>query len=700
MSGGNSEAIITSAVPRTRTLGISDVSMRQVVRDVLPTPDHLPKVYLYTEKGPEDPILVAPADAVTLYGDKTFDERSIYSTHQTVLCNQVFKKGNVVMMQRIIPDDAPPASTIRIVADVLKTNIPQYERAFDDSYLLDTFGNLQPTGTYVDGYDVIWKAIPVPLDGDGFTTFGQGPIMEGTRTNGSGETSIVYPIIDFMVSSVGSHGNNKGIRIFVPTNDSETLIKDNIVKDEGAFPWEISCVERPDEFSSSQIVDAVNADRSRTVTFKQFSIDTSVDMELYLQDVFVPTWNEDDDPTVAPIIGPFNKIKVYQDNVDKLLTDFVEAETPYLSDNSDIIDNNTSIYLFNMLTGVTSRNAPYYAFQINNTSIKFNQNYTIWAKGGGDGTMSLTNFSKSVGNKVTEYLDPNSLLQQSAYHCETFIHDSGFILEDKYKLLAFISRRKDTGVILSTYTVGGRELSVGEESSIGRALSIRAMLYPESIYYGTTACRAAVFSGYGECKAARYRYLLPLTIEIASKMADYQGASIGIWKEGKSYDTAANNRVRLFKKLRNCFRPANVRETDWNNGVNFVEYFDRADIYWPAMQTVYDNDTSVLNSLKTIVACISLQRAGQEAQRMFSGNASLTNAQYANEIVKYINEKVDGRFDGAYVIVPETYYTTQDLARGYSYTTKIKIYAPNMKTVQTLTVEAHRLTDLESTLTT
>jgi hypothetical protein len=209
------------------------------------------------------------------------------------------------------------------------------------------------------------------------------------------------------------------------------------------------------------------------VTFKQFSIDTSADMELYLQDVFVSTWNEDDDPTVAPIIGPFNKIKVYQDNVDKLLTDFVEAEKPYLSDNSDIIDNNTSIYLFNMLTGVTSRNAPYYAFQINNYSIKFNQNYTIWATGGGDGTMSLTNFSKSVGNKVTEYLDPNSLLQQSAYHCETFIHDSGFALEDKYKLLAFISRRKDTGVILSTYTVGGRELSVGEESSIGRALSIR-----------------------------------------------------------------------------------------------------------------------------------------------------------------------------------------------------------------------------------
>ena len=155
MSGGNSEAIITSAVPRTRTLGISDVSQRQVIRDVLPTPDHLPKIFLYCEKGPAEPTLVAPADAVTLFGDKTFDERSIFATHQTVLCNQVFKKGNVAMLQRIIPSDAPPPSAIRIVADVLFINVFQYKRAFDNTYLLDIFGNKQPTGAFVPGYSVV-----------------------------------------------------------------------------------------------------------------------------------------------------------------------------------------------------------------------------------------------------------------------------------------------------------------------------------------------------------------------------------------------------------------------------------------------------------------------------------------------------------------------------------------------------------------
>jgi hypothetical protein len=63
-------------------------------------------------------------------------------------------------------------------------------------------------------------------------------------------------------------------------------------------------------------------------------------MELYIGDVFVNSWSSDDDPTVSPIIGPFNKLKVYQDNIDKLLEDFIAKETPFFSDNSDFTDEN------------------------------------------------------------------------------------------------------------------------------------------------------------------------------------------------------------------------------------------------------------------------------------------------------------------------------------------------------------------------
>lgn len=97
-----------------------------------------------------------------------------------------------------------------------------------------------------------------------------------------------------------------------------------------------------------------------------------------------------------------------------------------------------------------------------------------------------------------------------------------------------------------------------------------------------------------------------------------------------------------------------------------------------------------------VTACIALQRFGQEAQRQYSGNASLTNAQYAARIRDYIQTKAEGHFDSAYVVETEVGYTDKDLQRGYSYNTVIRIYGPTMKTVQTLTVESLRIEELSN----
>ena len=56
-----------------------------------------------------------------------------------------------------------------------------------------------------------------------------------------------------------------------------------------------------------------------------------------------------------------------------------------------------------------------------------------------------------------------------------------------------------------------------------------------------------------------------------------------------------------------------------------------------------------------------------------------------------------GRFDGRFTIEPETYFTAADIARGYSWSLRIKIYAPNLKTVATLSLEAHRIEELATT---
>ena len=58
-----------------------------------------------------------------------------------------------------------------------------------------------------------------------------------------------------------------------------------------------------------------------------------------------------------------------------------------------------------------------------------------------------------------------------------------------------------------------------------------------------------------------------------------------------------------------------------------------------------------------------------------------------------IESKLAGRFDDRFKFVIETYFTDVDKARGYSWTTRVDIYANNMKTVMTSFVRAKRMSD-------
>ena len=73
----------------------------------------------------------------------------------------------------------------------------------------------------------------------------------------------------------------------------------------------------------------------------------------------------------------------------------------------------------------------------------------------------------------------------------------------------------------------------------------------------------------------------------------------------------------------------------------------------------------------------------------------MTNGQLAERVDNFIRQNLNGRFDDRFIIEPETYYTDADIARGYSWMTKVKIYAANMKTVMQSYVQAFRLDDYQ-----
>lgn len=694
---------IVNGAPLTNNLGTQDLSTRALVaeREVLPT--HLPKIYIYAQEGPVTPQMVVGDSRTQMYGEDSFDLRKKYANHATVLSNVLNAQGNTCMIERIKPSDANGPATLRLWADVLPTDIPLYQRNTDGSIKLDGSNNPLPVvgNLKASGFKVKWVVEQVN-EVLGVSTFGSAAQKPGDQTDVTTSTqSTRYPIMDFEVAHFGEYGNNVGLRLWAPTLMSNQPLDTRLLASDKVYPFRMSCVRRAASNKAPSVVPTQSAEQFINACFKPGVIDDSTDQLVYVGDTFIQSYQDLESEGIPPIYGPFGRMKTYDANVKTLVDMFYAAEQPYIDSFSDFKDVADEEYLFNMISGVSSQNVPYHTYQIvtgSLNSVRLNENTNLYAMGGSDGTMNDTAFAASVVAAISEYGNPLSQVSQdTARYPESIFYDSGFDLQTKYALAKFISIRKDTAVVLSTHDVNGPELTSSQESSVAIALRTRLQMYPESDYFGTNTMRAMIVGRSGRMINSQYTKKLPLTIEIAVKAAKYMGAGNGVWKSGFSFDQAPQNNVELFKDINVTFTPRAVKNKDWAAGLNWVDSYTTRKVYFPALKTIYDNDTSILTSFFTMMAVVELQKVGDRAHRRFSGVSSLSNGQLIERVNKFVDENTTNRFDNRFVIKPNAYYTQADIARGYSWTLEINIYGPNMKTVQTVYVASRRLSDLDTT---
>lgn len=690
---------IVNAAPLVNRLGTQDLSTRTLVPEAEVLPTHLPKSYFYAKEGPTTPELTVGASRSLLYGEDSFDVRKPWANHATVLSNLINAQGNAQMTQRIKPTDATGPAKLRLYVDVLPESIPLYQRGTDGSIMLDGANAPIPVSgnTTVSGFKVKWVVESIPEAGEPFE-FGSGAQKPGDQTSADTLTqSIRYPVMDLEVSHFGSYGNDIGLRMWAPSTKSSSPLDDRLLATDKVYPFRMACVRRPEPIKSARVVETLRAEQFVNVCFKPGTIDDNTDAMVYVGDVFIQAYQDLSTPGYAKQYGPFGRMKTYDANVATLLSMFYTAELPLVDTFSDFKSVPNETYLFNMISGTTSGGVPYHSFQVitgTGNSVRLSETSNLFATGGSDGTMNDTAFAESVSAEVAEYANPNSFLQDTAKYPESIIYDSGFPITTKYDLCKFLSIRKDTAVILSTHDVNGPELSSSQESSLAIALRTRLQMYPESDFFGTHVMRGMIMGRSGKLLNSQFGKKLPLSFELAVKAAKYMGAGNGVWKSGFSFDQAPNNAIEMFSEVNVTFTPATVRNKDWAVGLNWVDSYDRKTLYFPALKTVYDNDTSVLNSFFTMMACIELQKVGERTHRRFSGVSSLSNAQLIERVNTFVKENTNSRFDGRFVIEPDAYFTAADVARGYSWTLPIKIYAPNMKTVMTLSVQSFRLEDI------
>lgn len=678
------------ATPRMEYQGLEDNSIRQQILPAEVRPTHFPLSFIYAAWGPEGMVPCAGAQRTALYQADSFVENSKYATHSTVLSNRVNAVGNTQMHWRLIPKDAGPKSSLRLWLDLLPTVKKTWVRNSDGTYKLNADGMRIETGDTIPGFIGKWVVSEIEPDSYSVATEKQ-----GTQTDTAGNTSMMYPWMDFEVPHYGKHGDNFGISMWSKTATGEDPLDKRLLTEAKLYPFQIAFISRKDELSTGKAVTNLTGANSVELSFKPGAYDRNYNERKYVGEDLIGKYQNLDD-RMNPKYGPFGKVFVYDDVIAAVLTSLYNAEAAHVTDQHDFdgTDVKEELYMFNVVTGTTSFGRPYESFELDYTGkgvVRMSQNATFYARGGSDGTMNETAFAELVEEAMDNFEDTNSeYAMDDIRYPVSILYDSGYPLKTKYALCKFIGLRKDTAVVLSTYDTQGARLTAAQESSLAVALRTRLQLYPESTYYGTPVCRGMVVGRNGKLINSDYRGRLPLTIEIATKAARYMGAGNGVWIGEYSFDRGQMSRVTDFTDINITFTPADVRNTDWSNGLVWVESFSQRDVHFPAMKTVYSDDTSILNSFFNMMGCVEMVKVARMAYVEFVGSDKLTNSEFKKAQEEFISANVKGRFDNRFIIVPTVFYTAADKAAGFRWSTRINFKGPNQKTVMSLGIDVER----------
>ena len=694
---------IVNAAPMVIDLGTRDLSTRTVPANPLTIPQHLPKLYIFAEQGPAGPTYIDfDTESLTqVYGDDTFDITKKYYTHQSPFIEAIASAGNNCVIHRLFAPDAKDTANLALYLDVLPVQVPLYVKNTDGSLSLDNAGNpipqLDSNGDPITiaGFKVAWITDKTVAN-IGEYQRGLLTIRNGVQVDGTTQSKQI-PIFEFAASTAGEAGCKLATKLYPALETDLVPFPSDILNDGKFYPYYFQLVKISDAVTgkTTPVLNSFGAQYSKFI-IKENGRDPAstavIDLKKVVTDQYI-----DLDVNLQTGLGT---VYTYQENLDLLLGQFYDAEKNISDSHRDTVITNTADnrYALNILSFTSSNGSPYQAIKMVDTatSIRPTKNTNLFLSGSTDGTITEDLLDRLVAEDMDNY---NNILHEYndlVLHPESVIYDSGFVLATKKAIAKFISRRKDTFVTLATYSHVSPSIQLSDQYSVGIALKTMLELYPESATFGTPVSRGLIAGGSGYLIDSLYIKRVPLTYEIAYRAARFMGASNGAWKNGFCFDRAPLSLITQIKNIDVTWVPTPTRNVLWNVGVNFVLNYKIRTQFFPALQTVYENDTSVLNSYFTVVAIAYLNKVAHAAWREFSGCVSLTNAQLEEKVNQFVLDQVKDKFDGMFVIVPNATVTELDAIRGYSWTLPIKIYSQNSKTVMTTYCEARRYSDLEA----
>lgn len=652
------------------------------------TPIHLPYVFIQGGRGKEDTLLLTGDALSTVYGEDMLNYRSKYASPATLIARQAASTGSAIFTKRLVAPDAT-AARIRIGVEVVADKLVVYQRNADGSFMKDTDGNKIPDGDKtVDGVKMRW-IVNHDKDAVAPNAFGKDEVVIGQLTAADGTQSNYYPILDGMVSWRGAEGDNIGLRLEAPTALSSNPTRTDIIERIGAFLYRIQFVERKSSRTAPTVIRTISGMEQETFALQEGVIQPDDETDLSFGKVVVDAY-EYNETGNTPIFAPMDQMHLYQKNIDEVVKKLYESESKV---NHDLLTDVEFVEgQMNIFTGVDYNGIPYQTIEVldaDQGGVIFDGTSTFYAIDGSDGDVDWDTFDALAKQQFESFGRMGEDLEDMAFYPFSIVYDIGYKVDTKKAMANVLSLRPDVMIIASTHTWKGVELNVDEESSMGAMLRNYYRLHPESVLYNTPACRAAVFMQYGESIEAPSLGKVPLTLEVANKLATYMGASDGVIR-GTRIDNNPGNVVTTMRKINKTYRNATVRDRDWENGLNYVQTYNRNSNFFPAWGTIYNNDRSVWRSLINVIIGCDLTRVCYRLWAETTGTTGMDETLFLKLMGERFLEYTTGRYNDHVTVKGRFYLDKEDGYNGFSYHGDISLIGDPGMTVGTFTITGLR----------
>lgn len=687
---------ITSSTPGLYWLGTLDKSGGPVSLANTPLPFVRPLMMGFSPMGKEGPAWMATSEIVSSYGDAVIDFDSKYATHAMTYISRAIKAATRGLFWRLRPKDAKPEATIAFDFEIVKDNIPVYERDDAGNYVRDSQGALKDTGTTVVGYRYAFFKTTVGLDSNGISLFGKRVPTDGVLTSSiPGEVSHRYPLLDSVVADFGAEGNNLGMCMWAPTSSSAVPANPDLNEEVNSFINRLKLVRRPSIFEAPKVIPNKYDQVSTTFSFGEGIISTQDGDVVLDMDARLPGGWEDDSAEYYQR-SQVGDMHLYRNYLTPVLKEIQATESPF-----GTVGTGDKDYLqVNFFGGCTVDDIPYHTVQLEGMvsgSIMFTENSNFWFEGGSDGTMSNEVLDTLVKEIFDDLSAPGVRLDNVARYPFNFFCDSGYSLSTKYSLMNLLTKRQDGYLVLSTQDITRAPNDEESEESIASSILTRLQMFPDSVEYATPPFRGALVGHVGLLTGTARKVPAVLAVDLAYKLMRYGSLDSGVLSSDRAPDTSDNGNyiVTEVKSLNVIDKTWRSKRRLWAQSVVYVEDYDHNNrLFYPGMQSFYTDQTSVLNSAIVGLCVAQLARFAWETWRDLTGNQKLKDAQLIERSDNSIKNKAAGAMDDRMDVIPHSQLTRLDQQRGYSWSCPIDIGANGMRTVMSAYTVAYRREDL------